>query len=229
VSGLDTAALAGLFADRSRIAMLDVLLDGRGHPAGALASAAGIAPSTATEHLERLENGGLVVSTREGRQRLVRLAGPEVAAAYEALALLSHEADVRGLRTWTRREELRAARTCYDHLAGKLGVAIADAAFAAGAVRQDMSLGSVAKTWFAGLGVDLDALPHGRRPLLRCCTDWTERRPHLAGTLGAAICAAVEEAEWIARRPSTRAVRLTPLGRASLTRLGIASTQVATV
>ena len=222
--GLGTASVAGLFADPSRIAMIDVLMDSREHAVGALASAAGIAASTATEHLSRLEDGGVVVVRRTGRQRLVQLAGPSVAAAYEALAELSHKPEPNGLRGWTRREQLRAARTCYDHLAGRLGVAIADAALAAGAVAPDFSLGRRARAWFGELGVDLEALPRGRRPLLRVCTDWTERREHLAGALGAAICLAVLDADWAVRQPSSRALRLTPRGKTELGRLGIALT-----
>jgi DNA-binding transcriptional ArsR family regulator len=155
----DTASVAGLFADRSRAAMIDVLMDSREHAAGALARAAGIAASTATEHLSRLEEGGVVVVRRTGRQRLVRLAGPSVAAAYEALASLSRETEASALNGWTRREQLRAARTCYDHLAGRLGVAVADAALAADAVGPDFSLGPGARAWFGKLGVDLDAPP----------------------------------------------------------------------
>jgi DNA-binding transcriptional ArsR family regulator len=221
MSGLDTAGVAGLFADRSRVAMLDVLLDGRDHTLGSLARAARIRSSTAVEHVARLERGGVVLSRRDGRQRLVRLSRPEAAAAYEALSELARETEVQSLRTWTRREELRAARTCYDHLAGRLGVAVTDAALAAGAVDDDFSLGASAEGWFRRLGVDLDALPRGKRPLVRVCTDWTERRHHLAGVLGAAICTAVLDAGWANRRPSSRALRVTPLGEVKLRRLGI--------
>jgi DNA-binding transcriptional ArsR family regulator len=154
-----------MFAHRSRVAMIDVLLDGREHAVGALARAAGIAASTATGHLSRLEEAGVVVVRRNRRQRLVQLAGSSVAGAWEALSELSDESEANGLRAWTRREQLRAARTCYDHLAGRLGVAIADAALAAGAVEPDFSLGRGARAWFGELGVDLDALPRGRRPL----------------------------------------------------------------
>jgi DNA-binding transcriptional ArsR family regulator len=222
VEGLDTAAVAGLFAHRSRAAMIDVLLDGREHAVGALGRAAGVAASTAAEHVGRLEDGGVVVVRRDGRQRLVRLAGPTVAATYEALSQLTDESQATGLRVWTRREQLRAARTCYDHLAGRLGVAIADAALAAGAVDPGFSLGRAARTWFAGLGVDLDALTRGSRPLVRVCTDWTERREHLAGALGAAVCSAALGAGWVVRQPSSRAVRLTQYGEAQLGNLGIA-------
>jgi DNA-binding transcriptional ArsR family regulator len=223
MSRADVAAVAGLFADPSRAAMVELLLDGCDHTVRSLARAAGVAPSTATGHVTRLEAGGVVVSRRDGRERLVRLAGPEAAAAYEALAELSREQPVNGLRGWTRREELRAARTCYDHLAGKLGVAIADAALAAGAIGSDFSLGSAAPSWFACLGVDVDSLPRGRRPLLRVCTDWTERREHLAGALGAAVCTSMLSMGWVARRASSRALRVTPVGQARLRRLGITS------
>jgi DNA-binding transcriptional ArsR family regulator len=202
--------------------MIDVLLDGREHAVGALAGAAGIGASTAAQHLARLEQGGVVVVRRAGRERLVRLAGPTVAAAYEALAQLSEESEVNGLRGWTRREQLRAARTCYDHLAGRLGVAIADAALSAGAVDPDFSLGPAARAWFGGLGVELDALSLRSRPLVRVCTDWTERREHLAGALGAAICSAVLDVGWVVRESASRAVRLTSRGEAELGRLGIA-------
>jgi DNA-binding transcriptional ArsR family regulator len=222
MSGPDVAAVAGLFADRSRVAMVELLLDGRDHSLRALARAAGVASSTATGHLGRLEAGGVAVSRRHGRERLVRLAGPEAAAAYESLAELSRErASVNGLREWTRLEELRA-RTCYDHLAGKLGVGIADAALAAGAITSDFSLGASAVPWFAGLGVEVDSLPPGRRPLVRVCTDWTERREHLAGMLGAAICASMLRTGWVVRRPTSRALDVTPRGEAGLRGLGIA-------
>jgi DNA-binding transcriptional ArsR family regulator len=222
MSGRDVAAVAGLLADRSRAAMVEVLLDGRDHTVQALAQAAGVASSTATGHVDRLEAGGLVLSRRDGRKRLVQLAGREAAAAYEALAELSRERPVNGLRGWTRREELRVARTCYDHLAGKLGVSIAAAAVRAGAIEPGFSLGSSASSWFARLGVEVASLPYGRRPLLRVCTDWTEQREHLAGTLGAAICASMLTAGWVVRRPSSRALLVTPLGEGRLRPLGIA-------
>jgi hypothetical protein len=172
--------------------------------------------------VSRLADGGVVVVRRDGRERLVRLAGPTVAAAYEALAQLSEEGQANGLRAWTRRAQLRTARTCYDHLAGRLGVAIADAALAAGAVEPDFSLGPAARTWFGGLGVELDDLPRGSRPLVRVCTDWTERREHLAGVLGAAICSATLDAGWVVRQPSSRALRVTRHGEAELRNRGIA-------
>jgi DNA-binding transcriptional ArsR family regulator len=217
-----TVGIARLFADGSRVAMLDLLLDGRDHSLGSLARAAGITLPTASEHLERLEEGGLVSSRRDGRRRLVRLAGPEVVDAFESLAQLAREERVNGLSAWNRREELRAARTCYDHLAGRLGVALTDAALVSDAVTDDFMLGAHAEEWFARLGVELAALPSGRRPLVRACTDWTERREHLAGLLGAALCSAVLEAGWAVRRPASRALEVTQLGEANLRALGCA-------
>jgi DNA-binding transcriptional ArsR family regulator len=223
VAGIDTAAVASLFADGSRVAMLDVLMDGCEHAVGALARAANIAPSTAIGHVGRLEEGGLVVSRRDGRRRLVRLAGPSVTASYEALAELSRETAVNGLRASTRREQLAAARTCYDHLAGRLGVAIAAVAVAAGALREDFSLGDSRATLVQATRCRPRSVATRPPALLRVCTDWTERREHLAGTLGAAVCSAVLDAGWAVRRPTSRALSVTPLGEAQLRRLGIAA------
>jgi DNA-binding transcriptional ArsR family regulator len=210
-----------LFGDPSRISMLDVLLDGREHMLSGLAGVAGIALSTAGEHVEQLERGGIVVSEREGRRRLVRLAGPDVATALEALTNFASDVQVNGLKAWNRRKDLRAARTCYDHLAGCLGVAIADAAVTAGAVSEDFSLAPRAAEWLEGFGIELDAIPRSRRPLIRTCTGWTERREHLAGSLGAALCSVVLDAGWAIRRPASRALLVTPAGEARLRELGV--------
>lgn len=223
VNADSTAAVAALLAEPSRLAMLELLLDGGEHPLAELASVAAVGSPTASGHLRRLEAGGLVVSRRAGRERLVRLAGPAVAHAHEALSALAAPRPARGLRAWTRHEQLRAARTCYDHLAGRLGVAIADAARAGGALDGDFELADGAGAWFARLGVELDALRADRRPLLRVCTDWTERREHLAGGLGAAVCSAALARDWVVRRSGTRAVEVTPQGAAAFRRLSIAA------
>jgi DNA-binding transcriptional ArsR family regulator len=222
----DVAGIAGLLADGSRIAMLDLLLDGGEHPVTELAAAAGVAVSTASGHLTRLADARLVAARRDGRRRLYALGDPSVARALEALGALARPTRPNGLRSWTRMEQLRAARTCYDHLAGRLGVAVADAAQAAGALTPELGLGPEAPEWFAALGVDLDGIRRGRRPLLRTCVDWTERRGHLAGALGAAVCASLLERDWVRRRPGTRAVAVTPVGLRRLDELGVR--QVAT-
>jgi DNA-binding transcriptional ArsR family regulator len=221
VSVNPTAAVASLLADPSRLAMIELLLDGGEHRLADLALAAEVGSPTASGHVRRLEAGGLVASRRSGRERLVRLAGPAVAAAHEALSALAVPDRPRSLRGWTRHEQLRAARTCYDHLAGRLGVAIADAARAQGALDATFALTPGAGAWFDCLGVDLDALRALRRPLLRVCTDWTERREHLAGALGAAVCTGAFASGWVVGRPGTRAVRLTSRGEAALRRLAI--------
>lgn len=141
-----------MLADDSRVAMLDLLLDGQAHPVGELAQAAGITPSTASEHLARLAGARLVSASRDGRRRLYALAHPGVATVLEALSALKEVEIPRGLRGWARMESLREARTCYDHLAGRLGVALADAAQTAGAFSSDMQLQPSAGEWLDRVG-----------------------------------------------------------------------------
>jgi DNA-binding transcriptional ArsR family regulator len=216
----DIAEVAALLADRSRVAMLDVLLDGAAHPVGVLADAAGIAPSTASEHLARLASAGLVSGRTHGRHRLYVIADPDVATTLEALGALAHIPQTNGLRGWNKMQRLRAARTCYDHLAGRLGVFLADVAQEQGALTADFVLTETAPVWFERLGVTIEELPRTRRPFLRVCTDWTERREHLAGTIGAAVCTSLFSMGWIDRVPGGRAVRVTPAGAEALWDLG---------
>jgi DNA-binding transcriptional ArsR family regulator len=215
---VDLAAGAAAIADPARAAMLDALLDGAPRSAGALAREAGVAPSTASHHLGRLLDAGLIVVEPDGRRRAFRLARPEVADALEALALVSPPRPARTLRRATRAEAERAARTCYDHLAGKLGVAVCDALVDADAIAPDGDrayvLGPGADDAFAALGVTVP--PDGRRAYARPCLDWSERRPHLGGALGAAVADALLEREWVTRVPRTRALRVTDAGRAGL-------------
>ncbi|MCH0539142.1 winged helix-turn-helix transcriptional regulator [Streptomyces sp. MUM 203J] len=208
------AETAGLFADRTRAAFCQALLDGRAWTAGELARHAGVRASTASEQLSRLIAGGLLTEERQGRHRYVRLAGPEAAALVEALT--SYAPDTphpRGLRESVRLSAEARARTCYDHLAGRLGVILADAMTARGLVATDSGLAVTVegRAWLA------DALGHrpppgSRRPLVRACLDWTERRPHLAGALGAALCATALDRQWVRRVGSGRAVKVTPQG-----------------
>jgi DNA-binding transcriptional ArsR family regulator len=215
---VDLAAGASAIADPARAAMLDALLDGAPRSAGALAGAAGVAASTASHHLGRLLDAGLVVVEPDGRRRAFRLARPEVAHALEALALVSPPRTARTLRRATRAEAERAARTCYDHLAGALGVAVCDAPLAAGAIastgEQDYALGPGAADTFAAIGVTPPA--PARRAYARECLDWSERRPHLAGALGAAVADALLARRWVTRLKGTRALLVTDAGRAGL-------------
>ncbi|MET9440523.1 winged helix-turn-helix domain-containing protein [Streptomyces sp. NPDC006610] len=208
------AETAGLLADRTRAAFCQALLDGRAWTGGELARHAGVRPSTASEHLSRLVAGGLLAEERQGRHRYVRLAGPEAAALVEAVASFAPDAArPGGLRESARLGAEAMARTCYDHLAGRLAVTLADALLARGLVADDSGLAvtPAGRAWLA------DALGHrhpadARRPLVRGCLDRTERRPHLAGALGAALCATALERGWVRRIGSGRAVKVTPAG-----------------
>lgn len=219
------ASLAGLFADETRAVCLLALLDGRAWTAGELARHAGVAPSTAGEHLGRLVAGGLLAEERQGRHRYVRLADARVAQLVEDLA--AHAAPGARVRPRTLREAgaagaMARGRTCYDHLAGRLGIAITGAMTDRGLLRQDtgFALTDRGTRWFAASGIDLPR--GGRRPLARSCVDWTERKPHLAGVAGAALCRHALAAGWCERIGTERAVRVTPAGaRAFAAHLGI--------
>jgi DNA-binding transcriptional ArsR family regulator len=244
---VDIAAAAGLFADRTRARVLAALSDGRALPASVLAAEAGVTPQAASAQLSRLTDAGLLTVERSGRHRYYRLASGQVAAVLEALAQIAPIQPVRSLRHSTRAAQLRAARTCYDHLAGRLGVQITEALIDAGALiatdgiadtrrragdllssqlrEHPYRLGSAATQVLPRLGVSTDLLAEGRasrRPLLRFCLDWSEQSHHLAGRLGAHLLAAFLDAGWIARHPGQRSVRLTDAGRRELRdRLGI--------
>ncbi|CAL9318156.1 ArsR/SmtB family transcription factor [Streptomyces sp. SudanB182_2057] len=217
------AALAGLIADRTRAACLLALLDGRAWTAGELARHAGVAPSTLSEHLDRLVAGGLLVQERQGRHRYVRLAGARVAQLVEDLAARVSPDQARrpprGLREARAGAAMARGRTCYDHLAGRLGIAVTDALTERGLLRRDtgFALTDAGLEWFGAAGMPLD--PSGRRPLARACLDWTERRPHLAGAAGAALCRRALEAGWCVRVGGGRAVRITPAGEQALSGL----------
>jgi DNA-binding transcriptional ArsR family regulator len=209
------AAWAALLADRTRAAFCLALLDGRAWTVGELARHAGVAMSTASEHGDRLVAGGLLAEHRQGRHRYLSLAGPDVATLIETVAAAgpARTAPATSMTVVHRRRNLAYARTCYDHLAGYLGVTLADALAATGVVSRDGGLAVTAggRERLAGLGIGLD--DGGRRPAVRDCLDWTERRPHLAGVLGAAICRHALQAGWIVRIGGGRAVRVTEAGR----------------
>lgn len=218
-SDVDTAAVAGLIANRARCAMLDALFDGGERTAGSLAQVAGIAPSTASGHLRMLADGGLIVLEHRGRRQFARLASPEVAHALEALSTIAPTIPSQTLRASSRARALREARTCYDHLAGALGVAVTDALRVTGALCGDeLALTDPGADQLQRFGIDLPGLRAQRRPLTRPCLDWSERRPHLAGALGVALCQQLIDRSWIMRMPEPRIVRVTPAGRRGLAR-----------
>jgi DNA-binding transcriptional ArsR family regulator len=205
--------VAVLLGDRARVAMLAALADGRALPAGELARRAGIHPATATAHLRRLVDGGLVRVRAQGRHRYHELASPQVAAALEALAQIAPATPIRSLRQHSTATALAEARTCYDHLAGRRGVELRDRLLAAGALAavgdRDHALTERGVQLVAGLGIDVAALRAGRRVFARRCLDWTQRRPHLAGALPAALTERFIADGWLTRGAS-RSLRAAP-------------------
>lgn len=228
----DLAAVGALLGEPARARLLQALLDGRALPAGTLAAEAGVAASTCSGHLSRLLDGGLLRVERHGRHRYYRLAGPEVALALEAMAAVAPAVPVRSLRQDSRARALRRARTCYDHLAGELGVALLSALLRRrvlaghdGGLRQGerpaapgadacYRLTEPGAAFLGRLGVECDDT--GRRPLLRHCVDWTEQRHHLSGALGAALAATMTASGWVVPGPVRRSVRVTRSGADAL-------------
>jgi DNA-binding transcriptional ArsR family regulator len=219
----EVAALAG---DPARAGMLHALMDGRALTASELARVAGITPQTASGHLARMVAVGLLSVEKQGRHRYHRLASPTVAQMIESImrvasSLQSTRLPRSPLSVGPRDAALRAARTCYDHLAGRLGVALADALVAGGYAELANDAGVVTDAGiglFGRIGIDVDELlaRPGRRSariLCRPCLDWSERRPHLAGAVGAALCSHSFTKGWIRRIDGTRAVTVTPKGQ----------------
>ncbi len=216
------ARFAAMLADRSRAAMCLALMDGRAWTAGELARHAGIAAPTASEHLNQLVQAGLLTEQRQGRHRYLRLAGPEIARLIEDLAVAAGQpAPTRSLRAVRAAEDLAAARTCYDHLAGALGVWLFDAMVAGGLLntRDGLALTTAGRSWFIDLAGPEMLQPPRSRPLVRACLDWTERRSHLAGALGATLHQQLVNRSWIRSCGGHRAVRVTPEGELALAEL----------
>ena len=215
----DISAAAALLADPTRARFVQALSETRALPASELAAVAGVSNSTASAHLAKLVEGGLLAGERHGRHRYFRLADPTVAAAVEALSLIAPRHPVRSLRESVVAETLREARTCYDHLAGVLGVAVTRALERERTLRaneRDYELTRRGEARLSGFGLDVEALRSERRAFARRCLDWSERDYHLAGALGAALAARLFELGWVERRPRTRAITVTPAGRSGL-------------
>ncbi|BCI78868.1 transcriptional regulator [Mycolicibacterium sp. TY66] len=211
-------------ADSTRARMLIALMDGRAWTAKELAAHAGVAPSTATEHLNRLVTVGLVSERRQGRHRYVELVDAGVAEVLESLAVLGEQPSTppRGMREAVINSALARGRTSYDHFAGRLGVTITEALLRRGLLDESLALTTDGRQWLTdALGSPFEP---GRRAATRACLDWTERRRHLAGAAGAHIATAMFTQGWVRRIGSSRAVVVTPAGSAGLERLlGIAA------
>jgi DNA-binding transcriptional ArsR family regulator len=217
-AGPDIAMVASLVGDPARANMLTALLSGRALTASELAQEAGITPQTASSHLAKLEAGGLVEPEKQGRHRYYRLTDPDVAGVLEGLAGLAARAGHMRVRTGPKDPALRRARICYDHLAGDLGVQMLDSMKAQKLVRQkkqDMELTvEGARFLERNLQISEEMLAHPRRPVCKACLDWSERRHHLAGTLGAALMTRFAELKWAARdaTPGSRVVNFSRVG-----------------
>ncbi len=215
----DLAAIGRLIGDPNRARILQALMGGMPQSGSALASAAGISRSLASAHLKKLTAGGLVRAERRGRQQLYSIAAVQVAEALETLQLLAPVNPVNSLRGSSRMRNLRWARTCYDHLAGVTGVAVTEALAAREAIGERDGawvLGPAGPRVFAEVGIDTGSVPRRTRPLLRPCLDWTERRHHLAGALGAAVTTELTRRGWVRRTGGSRIVTVTPAGHAGL-------------
>ena len=207
------ASVAALIGDPARANMLTALMNGCALTARELAETGGIAPPTASGHLARLVDAGLLAVRRQGRHRYYRLSGPDVAETLEALMGLAQRTGAVPVRTGPRDAALREARLCYDHLAGERGVALLESLQRRKMVDQGdtLQLTEPGRAFLAGLGIAADRLAGGRRPLSRACLDWSERRSHLGGALGAALLELMIERSWL-RRGEGRVLRFTPTG-----------------
>jgi DNA-binding transcriptional ArsR family regulator len=215
----DLASVAALIADRNRAQMLLALLCGVPQSGSALAEAAGISRSLASAHLKKLVAGGFVRMEPNGRQRLFSIASEPVANALEILILLVPATPARSLREVGRVRNLRWARMCYDHLGGIVAVAVIEALIGHDLIREQdggFVLGARGAAGFGELGIDVSQLEQRTRPLLRPCLDWSERRYHLAGSLGAALTATMLARRWIAPREASRVVTVHPAGVSGL-------------
>jgi DNA-binding transcriptional ArsR family regulator len=206
------ATIAALLGDPARANILTVLMDGRALTAKELAFAARVSPQTTSGHLAKLTDAGLLTPDRQGRHRYFRLASPLVGHMLESVMAVAGP-DPSPVRPWRGGDALRTARTCYDHLAGRLGVALADALTAADHVTLSADGGEVTPSGHAFLR-DFGAEPAGgKRVFCRPCLDWSERRAHVAGKLGAALAARCLDLGWIERQRDSRAVTITTAGR----------------
>jgi DNA-binding transcriptional ArsR family regulator len=213
--GPDIAPIAALVGDPARAAMLTALMDGRALTAGELAREAGVSAQTTSGHLAKMEDAGLLVRRKQGRHRYVALAGDEVGRMLEAMMGVAAASGRTRTRTGPKEPAMREARVCYDHLAGHHAVELLRGLTDRGAVvedGEDLTLSDDGARLFEGFGIDLATLRRARRPVCRPCLDWSERRFHLGGGLGAAVLTAIYDRGWAKREEGSRVVRFTDSG-----------------
>lgn len=209
------AATAGLIADPARAAILIALMDGRARPAGELASRAGVTAQTASAHLGKLLAGGFLIVIVQGRHRYYRIADPAIVAALEALGAIDQKPQHRRV-PHPEAAALCFARCCYDHLAGRLGVAVTQHLVASAYIEHGpgkaFCVTPTGTDWFSAFGLDPARLKPGRHGIAHHCLDWTEREFHLAGPLGTGFMARLSDLHWVRRTPDSRVVTVTPTG-----------------
>ncbi|MET3612265.1 DNA-binding transcriptional ArsR family regulator [Rhizobium aquaticum] len=221
VSGTRIAEIGAVIGDVSRATILLTLMDGRAFSAGELAAEAGVTPQTASAHLAKLSEAGLIAVHQQGRHRYFKLASGDVAELIEVLSALIAAGPKRSRPTGPKDAAMRLARTCYDHLAGHLAVRVAESMEARGfiALSQDgASLSADGRRYVCDFGVDLEMHSMGRRALCRACLDWSERRFHIGGALGAGLLDRFIELGWLRRASSGRALTITRAGEAGFAR-----------
>jgi DNA-binding transcriptional ArsR family regulator len=208
------ATIAALIGDPARANMLTALLDGRALTVTELAGAANVTLQTASGHLTKLHDAGLLIGEKQGRHRFFRLSGDDIAQVLEALMGVAQRTGAVRVRTGPRDDALRTARVCYDHLAGERGVDLMNGLVARGLIEGDDTpvVTDEGRGAFAAFGIDLTALETARRPVCRRCLDWSERRSHLGGGLGAAILSSMIQRGWVVRIEG-RVLRFTALGQ----------------
>ena len=220
--GPDIARIASLVGDPARANMLTALLGGAALTASELALEAGVTLSTASSHLAKLMDGGLLTVASEGRHRYYGLAGTQVASMLEAIMGVAAVVGPRRTRPGPREPKMREARVCYDHLAGEHAVRMLDSLFERKILVRDggdIRLGRSGAAHFAAIGIDVEAGRKSRRPVCRACLDWSVRRSHLAGTLGAAILDKILAEKWARREKDSRVVTFSPKGRMEFERV----------
>lgn len=220
--GPDLSRIASLVGDPARANMLSALMSGAALTASELALEGGVGLPTASSHLSKLTEGGLVTVATQGRHRYYALAGSEVASMLEAISGVAASVGPKRARPGPRDQAMREARVCYDHLAGDRGVALFDHLAGQKLITvtgSDAALTAKGRDWFTAFGVDVAALEGKRRPLCKACLDWSVRRSHLAGSLGAAALERMYDLDWARREPDSRVVRFTPKGRGEFDRL----------
>lgn len=209
------AVIANLMGDTTRANMLCALMGGQALTAGELSRQAGVTPQTGSGHLSKMVDANLLATVKQGRHRYYRLASPQVAHGIDALMTIAADGPKRHHPVGPKELNMRMARSCYDHMAGRLAVALADSLSESGRIvlsDEGAMVTEDGNTFLREFGIDLTIGPRSRKPLCRTCLDWSERRYHIAGHIGSALFERSLDLGWVSRKTDSRALRLTPAG-----------------